>query len=51
LGRKFKSSKYYQYFSGLNSLPALNSNEIHHFWTDTKIKPGVILEMVLALRP
>jgi hypothetical protein len=35
LGIKFKSSKYKQYVSGLNSLPALNSGKIHHFWTDT----------------
>jgi hypothetical protein len=35
LGSEFKSSKYYQYVSGLNVLPALNSSEMHHFWTDT----------------
>jgi hypothetical protein len=35
LGSKIKSSKYQQYVSGLNSLSALNSGEIHHFWTDT----------------
>jgi hypothetical protein len=31
LGSKFKSSKYKPYVSGLNSLPVLNSGEIHHF--------------------
>jgi hypothetical protein len=35
LGSEFKSSKYEPYVSGLNSLPALNSGEIHHFWMDT----------------
>jgi hypothetical protein len=35
LGIKFKPLKYQQYSSVLNSLPALNSVEIHHFWTDT----------------
>jgi hypothetical protein len=32
LGSKSKSSKYKIYVSGLNSLLALNSGEIHHFF-------------------
>jgi protein-tyrosine kinase len=50
LGSKFKSSKYSLYVSGLNSLPALNSDEIHHFWMGTGKEQTMELKLENVLK-